>query len=94
MSAPVYGGEVDEVRLQAINSTNIVVPKGRESDVVTDLQFSPYFEAPIEVGQAMGVASLSLDGKVIVDVPLVATSSIKRGGWWKRFTDSIRLKFK
>ena len=94
VSAPVYGGEVDEVRLQAINSTNIVVPKGRESDVVTDLQFSPYFEAPIEVGQAMGVASLSLDGKVIVDVPLVATSSIKRGGWWKRFTDSIRLKFK
>jgi len=94
VSAQVYGGEVDEVRLQAINSANIVVPKGRESAVVTDLQFSPYFEAPIEVGQAMGIASLSLDGKVIADIPLIATSSIKRGGWWKRFTDSIRLKFK
>ena len=93
-SAPVYGGEVDEVRLQASKSVNIVVPKGRESDVVTDLQFSPHFEAPIEVGQAMGVASLSLDGKVIVDVQLIATSAIKPGGWWKRFTDSIRLRFK
>jgi len=93
-SAPVYGGEVDEVRLQAIKSANIVVPKGRESDVVTDLQFNPYFEAPIEVGQAMGVASLSLDGKVIADVPLIATSSIKPGGWWKRLVDSIRLSFK
>ncbi len=92
-AAPVYGGEVDEVRLQATNSVNIVVPKGRETDVVTSLQFSPYFEAPIEVGQVMGVASLVLDGKVIADVPLIATSSIKPGGWWKRFTDSIRLRF-
>ena len=94
VSAPVYGGEVDEVRLQANNAVNLVIPKGRESDLVTNLQFSPYFEAPIEVGQAMGVANISLDGEVLANVPLVATSTIKPGGLWKRFTDSIRLKFK
>ena len=94
VSAPVYGGEVDEVRLQANNAVNLVIPKGRESDLVTNLQFSPYFEAPIEVGQAMGVANISLDGELLANVPLVATSTIKPGGLWKRFTDSIRLKFK
>lgn len=94
VSATVYGGEVDEVRLQAARSVNIIVPKGRESDVVTELQYSPYFEAPIKVGQAMGVASLSLDGQPIADVPLIAMSAIKSGGWWKRFSDSVRLRFK
>ena len=94
VSATVYGGEVDEVRLQAARSVNFIVPKGRESEVVTELQYSPYFEAPIEVGQAMGVVSLSLDGNPIADVPLIAMSAIKEGGWWKRFSDSIRLRFK
>jgi len=94
VSAPVYGGEVDEVRMQASNSLNIVVPKGRESDVVTELQYSPYFQAPIEIGQAMGVAALLLDGETIAEVPLVATSAIKKGSWWKRFVDDLKLRFK
>lgn len=93
-SASVYGGEVDEVRLQAVHSANIVVPKGRESDIVTELQFSPYFEAPVKLGQPMGVASLSLDGQSLIDVPLVAMSEIKEGSLWKRFIDTIKLRFK
>jgi len=93
-SAPVYGGEVDEVRLQALHELNIVVPEGRESDVVTELQYSPYFEAPIAAGQPMGVVRVSLDGKSIADVPLVSTSTINQGGWWKRLSDSIALRFK
>jgi len=94
VSAKVYGGEVDEVRLQAVKAVNIIVPQGRESDIVTELQYSPYFEAPISAGQRMGIASLSLDGENIIDVPLIATSTIKEGGWWKRLVDSIVLRFK
>lgn len=94
VSAKVYGGEVDEVRLQAIQATNIVVPVGRETDVVTELKYSPYFEAPISAGQPMGIASLSLEGQNIIDVKLIATSTIKEGSWWKRMLDSIALRFK
>lgn len=90
-SAPVYGGEVDEVRLQAAEIAHVVVPAGRAAEVVTELQYSPYFEAPIAVGQAMGVASLSLDGKPLVDMPLVSMSAIKPAGWWKRMIDSVKL---
>jgi len=93
-SAPVYGGEVDEVRLQVAQAVSVVVPSGREGDVMTDLRFSPYFKAPIDVGQAMGVASLSLDGEPLMDVPLISMSAIKTGGWWKRLVDSIKLRVK
>ena len=93
-SAQVFSGEVDEVLLQAETAINLVVPAGREDDVKTDIQISPYYEAPIESGQPMGIATLTLDGKVLADVPLVAMSSIKQGSLWKRFVDGIKLKLR
>jgi len=93
-SAKVYGGEANEVLLQAAEPANIVVPKGRKDDVQLTLHHSPYFEAPIKLGQSMGLAQLTLDGKTIIEVPLVATSEIKSAGWWKRTMDSIKLSFK
>lgn len=92
-SVRVYGGEVEEVLLQAAEPVYLTVPKGREKDVQVALQHSPYFEAPISIGQSMGIASLSLDGKLLVEMPLVATSAITRAGWWKRMIDSIKLSF-
>ncbi|MFT5571218.1 MAG: D-alanyl-D-alanine carboxypeptidase (penicillin-binding protein 5/6) [Cryomorphaceae bacterium] len=94
VSAPVYGGEVDQVRLQAAQYASIVVPAGRSEDVVMNLQLSQPFEAPISVGQSMGLVTLTLDGKHVTDVPLISMSAIKRGGVWKRFTDSIKLRWK
>jgi len=93
-TAQIYYGEVDEVFLQTEKAVNLVVPQGRENDVVRQFQLSPYYQAPIEIGQAMGVVSLSLDGKTLADVPLVSMSAIKRGGLWKRFTDGISLKWR
>ena len=90
-SAIVYQGETDQVLLQAQQPVNVVVPVGREQDVQTEIQMSPYFQAPISIGQAMGVASLTLDGKPLANVPLLAMSNIKRGSVWKRLWDGTRL---
>lgn len=92
-NATVFRGEVDEVRLQAAELASVVIPVGREGDVVTKLQYSPYFEAPISVGQAMGLATLTLDGQVLAEVPLISMSAIKQGGLWKRLSDSIKLRW-
>lgn len=93
-SVKVYGGAVEAVLLQASAPVNLVVPKGREGDIETILHHSPYFEAPIQVGQSMGLVELTLDGKTLTEIPLVATSEIKAAGWWKRMLDSIKLSFK
>ena len=93
-TAQVYLGEADEVLLQVRSPVNLVVPAGREKEVVTELQYSPYFRAPIEIGQPMGVATLTLDNKRLADVPLVSMSSIKKGSLWKRFTDDISLRWR
>ena len=93
-SVRVYGGAAEEVLLQARKPANVVVPRGRAKDIQTSLIHSPYFEAPIEIGQSMGLAQLTLDGKTIAEVPLVAMSEIKAAGWWKRMIDSIKLRAK
>lgn len=93
-SVKVYGGAAEEVLLQSNVPVYVVVPKGRAKDIVTTLHHSPYFQAPIEFGQSMGLAELSLDGKTLVEVPLIATSEIKDAGWWKRLVDSIKLSAK
>ena len=90
-TAVVYQGEIDQVLLQAQRPVKVVVPVGREQDVQTEIQMSPYFQAPISIGQAMGVASLTLDGKPLTTVPLLAMSNIKRGSVWKRLWDATRL---
>lgn len=90
-SVRVYGGVAEEVLLKANSPVNVVVPKGREKELVTTLQHSPHFEAPISLSQSMGLASLSLDGVVLAEAPLVATSAIDNAGWWKRLVDSVKL---
>ena len=87
----MYFGQASQLGLQAPYPVNIVVPKGRNDDVKIDLRVSPYYEAPIQVGQSVGVASVSLDGELLIDVPLVAMSSIEEGGIWIKLKDSIRL---
>ena len=93
-TAEVYMGEVDKVQLRAQGPVYLVVPVGREQDVVSGFRLSPYYRAPIEIDQAMGVVSLSLDNKLLADVPLISMSTIKEGGWWDRLVDSVRLKIR
>jgi len=91
VTSKVYYGESDEVLLQPATPVDIVLPRGRQADLNIDFQLSPHYEAPIQAGQSMGIASLSLDGEILVDIPLVAMSSIQQGGMFKRLTDSVRL---
>ncbi len=90
----VYGGSSDELRLQVAKPANIVVPIGRAADVEQVIEYSPYLEAPIQAGAAAGMVRLTLDGREVYSTPLVAISTINEAGWWKAFTDSIKLRWR
>ncbi|HEY1077984.1 MAG TPA: serine-type D-Ala-D-Ala carboxypeptidase, partial [Fontimonas sp.] len=46
---------------------------------------------PVSVGQVLGSATLSVDGKVLRTVDLVALQPIEQGGFFVRLIDTIRL---
>ena len=89
----VHQGVVDAVRLQPAGPAMVVVPTGRENDIEVEYFLSPYYQAPVQVGQAMGLAQVSLDKQVIADIPLIAMSEIELGSWWKQSADTIKLRF-
>ncbi len=89
----VFGGEFDEVRVAPQSQVNVVVPRGRLADIETRLQMAPAFDAPIQIEQPVGVAALYLDGKPLLDVPLVAMSAVPEGGLFKRLKDSVYKQF-
>ena len=94
IEVPVYSGEAENVRLKAASTAQVVVPTGREQDLEIQYQLSPYYQAPIGLGQAMGIASVRLDQQLIAEIPLVSMSAIDSGGWWKRMIDSIELRLR
>lgn len=90
----LYGGVVEELRLQVSHPANIVVPFGRINDVEQKIEIPDYLEAPIEAGSAAGTISLVLDGREIYSEPLLAMSTIEQAGLWKGFVDSIKLRWR
>lgn len=93
-SLRVYGGDAEELRLQVPKPASLVVAAGRVGDVQQSIEHSPYVEAPIQAGAALGAVRLTLDGREIYNAPLVAMSTIKKAGLWKSLTDSIKLRWR
>ena len=68
----------------------ITVPKGRFSQVQTQLQLNPRLQAPVQKGQAVGVLAFRLDGKILKTVPAVALESASKANWFGRLFNKVR----
>lgn len=71
-------------------AVSITAPKGRFSQVKTQLQLNPGLPAPVQKGQAVGVLVFTLDGKVLKTVPAVALESAGKAGWLGRLFNKVR----
>ena len=49
--------------------------------------------APLAKGQPVGTVTVELDGKQVLETPLVALEDYPEGGFFKRLGDSIMLWF-
>lgn len=92
-TAKVFYGQENEVLLKPEAVAKFVVPTGKEKSITVDYQLSPYYEAPVAMGQQMGVATISLGNQDVISVPLVAMNKVDEGSIWKRLTDHVKLAF-
>ncbi len=89
----VWKGEIDQLPIGVENEMFVTVPRGRYADIVTDVIMKEKLTAPISVGQEVGTAVLSLDGKELGSQPVVAMADIGLGGFFSRLIDDARLFF-
>jgi D-alanyl-D-alanine carboxypeptidase (penicillin-binding protein 5/6) len=85
----VSGGAESSVAVGFTQDVYATVPKGDAARVKSELVMRPV-TAPVAVGQVVGSANMTLDGKVINQQPLVALQPVQEGGFFSRIWSAIK----
>ncbi len=70
-------GMNNSVDVSAETIPGVVVPKGREGDVVCEAVLETLLTAPVEQGQTVGKITCTLDGETLAEVPVCAASAVE-----------------
>nr|WP_211234509.1 D-alanyl-D-alanine carboxypeptidase family protein [Solimonas soli] len=89
----VYKGAADEIAIGTLEPVAISLPRGNADRLQVSAQINAPIVAPLAKGQALGTATVTLDGKTLKTIPLVAMDDVPLGGFFHRLIDSIRLWF-
>ena len=90
-NSKVWMGKSDEVNLGLAEDYTATIPRGEKDKIKTLFTINPTIKAPIEAGAELGRVKLTLNGEILADLPLVATSPVEQGGLFKRILDYIIL---
>ena len=69
-------------------------PRGRYADLKASLDMPSRLVAPIEKGKQIGTLKVTLDGKPLLERPLIALAAGDEGGFFKRMSDGAWMWFK
>ena len=91
--ARVWMGKQDEIPLGVAEDLYLTLPQESFESLNAEMQVNEYVRAPMQIGQPLGRAVLTLDEQVISDVPLLALQNVEKGGIFKRMRHSIQRFF-
>ncbi|MGB0361222.1 MAG: D-alanyl-D-alanine carboxypeptidase family protein, partial [Endozoicomonas sp.] len=89
----VWKGNISEISVGIAEDLIVTVPRGSSTDLTASITINPNLEAPIERDQTVGSVKVMLDEELVKEVPLIAQQAVEKGGFFKRFWDSIVLFF-
>lgn len=89
----VWRGEVKEVQLGLEQALYVTVPRGQYKSLKAGLQVEKQIFAPVLKGTKMGTVKVTLDDKILADLPLVALHDVKEGNWFQRILDYVLIRF-
>lgn len=92
---PVFKGAANSVRAGFLADIHLVLPKGRgDKPLKATLESVQPLLAPISTGQEIGLMKITLDGRTIREVPVLALESVAVAGIFGRGWDALRLLFR
>jgi D-alanyl-D-alanine carboxypeptidase (penicillin-binding protein 5/6) len=93
-SVKVWKGAEHEVQAGFVADKYVTLPKGQAQKLKLTMETTEPLVAPVTRGQPIGLVKVSLDGKPVVEFPLVALSDVAPANFFGRAWDSMRLWFK
>jgi serine-type D-Ala-D-Ala carboxypeptidase (penicillin-binding protein 5/6) len=80
----IWKGQADQVKLGLQQPLLVSTPRGRYTELKPQMDVPKTLVAPIKAGQAIGKVRVMLDGKTVIEAPLVALEAIPEAGFFKR----------
>lgn len=93
VTARVWEGEVENVGLGTAQPLWLTVPRGKSADIKPVANYTQPLLAPLSKGDKVGTLTLSLDGKVLAEQPLLVLEDVPEAGFFGRMADKVRLMF-
>lgn len=92
---PVFKGAANSVRAGFLADIHLALPKGRgDKPLKATLESVQPLLAPISAGQEIGLMKITLDGRTVREVPVLALESVAVAGILGRGWDALRLLFR
>lgn len=92
-SLEVWKGSSREVKAGFDRELFVTLPKGQADKVKATLLSQKPLLAPIALGQKIGTMKVTVDGRDIAEVPVVALEAVEGAGVFGRAYDTMRLWF-
>ena len=83
----VWSGAYETVTVGLDKDLAIAIPRGAYDDLDAVMDIDKNIEAPVSQGQQVGVVRVSLDGKELASVPLVALETVNEGNLFQQAKD-------
>ena len=80
----VWKGTTDAVQLGVAEPLLVSTPRGRYAELKPQMDVPKTLIAPIKAGQKIGTVRVMLDGKPVMEAPLVAVQGVVEAGFFKR----------
>lgn len=92
-STKVWKGATDQLSLGVAEPLTVTLGRNQFKELQSAIALdNPTLEAPIQQGTVLGTLTYTLDGKPVVQAPLVALESIEEGGLWNNLKDSVMMQ--
>ncbi|MBS0431864.1 MAG: D-alanyl-D-alanine carboxypeptidase [Proteobacteria bacterium] len=89
----LWKGENNTLPLGLTQDAVVTIPRGKYPGLKAVLDIPARLIAPFKQGQQIGMLHVTLEGKAVLDAPLVALQDAPQGGFFKRLWDAILLWF-
>ena len=85
----IWSGEFETLTVGLAEDLAIAIPRGAYDDLDATMDIDKNIEAPVTKGQQIGEVKVSLDGKVLETVPLVALETVNEGNLFQQAKDYV-----
>lgn len=93
VSARVWEGAFETADLGVGQPLWVTVPRGQADHIKTEARYTQPLMAPLTEGDQAGTLIVTLDGKVLKQMPLQVMHSVAQAGFFGRLVDKVRLMF-